>query len=285
MTHTLTYFDDTPLPDAVPEDNLSTGLTQSSLLDSLGGGYNYFGTTQRLPRSQQFTHKGKYVGEVLYRVTSSGDYRVTDDGTYRVTAPSKAADLAGKVDDIKAKIGSWGQVWRKRIADGVLTWKQSRLLQVIHEETVENADVVSEVECVFETLDVGWRSAAAVTTSVGATNGIPAALNVQNSGSIPVRDAILRVARTSGTITQVTITGVGIDITWTGSIGASQTLTIDAGKQTILRSTTDQYSGFTLNVGHTVDDWLPLVVGANIFLVTVTGGNATVSVEHYDQWP
>lgn len=285
MPYLYTYFDDTPMPNAMQEDDLSTGQVESSLVDSIGGKFDFFGSTQRLPRSHQFSHKGKYVGEVLERVTSSGDTRVTDDGTVRVTAPSKVADLHGKTDDLKAKIGVLGQLWRQRIADGVLTWKRCRLLQVEHTEDVENANVVSEVQTTFETKDVGWRSAAAVTTSVSATAGITNALNVPNAGSMPARNATLRVARTSGTITAVQVTGTGIDFTWTGSIGASQTLVINTEDETVLIGTTDQYNGFVLNAGHTSDVWLPLPTGTVTLLVTLTGGNGNVSVEHYNQWP
>jgi len=285
MSYKLTDFDGVPLPDAMPTDDLSTGMVESSLRDSIGGVYNYFGSAQRLPRRHQIPHKGKYVGEVDVRVTSDGDTRVTSDGDTRVTAASKLADLAGKTDDLKSMIGKWAPLWRERLTDGQLTWKQCRLLQVRHVETVEQANVVSEVETVFETSDVGWRSEGAVTTSVNAVGGTPVALNVPNAGALQVNDAIVRIARTSGTITQVSITGAGIDITWTGSIGASETLEIDAGEQTVLIGSTEQYSGFSLGSGHSDDHWLPLAPGSNILIATVTGGNATVSVEHYNQWP
>lgn len=285
MTHTLTYFEHVPLPDAMPVDDLSTGMTEASLVDSIGGIYNYFGATQRLPRRHQFTHKGKYVGEMSVRVTSDGDVRVTSDGSVRVTAPSRAADLFGQVDDLKTMIGQWGQLWRERIADGELTWKWCRLLQVKHVEKVENAEAVSDVESIYETGDVGWRSEDAITSSVSAVNGTPTSLSVPNAGGLPVGDAVLRVERTSGTITEVHVAGSGINFTWTGSIGASETLVIDANEQTVLIGTTDEYDGFVLNAGHTSDQWLPLARGANTLDVIVTGGNATVSVEHYNQWP
>lgn len=287
MTHTLTYFEHIPLPDAMPEDDLSTGMVESALKNSIGGVYDYFGDAQRLPRRQQFVHKGKYEGEIVVRVTSDGDTRVASGGDTRVATASKIADLHGKVDDLKSMIGTRGQLWRRRLADDQLTWKLCRLLQVNHVEVVENAGAVSEVQSVYETQDAAWKSSAAITTSVSAVNGVPIGMNVQYSGAIPVKDAILRVQRTSGTITQVTVTGVGvgINLTWTGSIGASQTLEIDDGEQTIVINDTDEYDGLVLGANHTVETWLPLSVGANILLVTVVGGNATVSVEHYNQWP
>lgn len=285
MTHTLTYFEHIPLPDAMPEDDLSTGMVESALKNSIGGVYDYFGDAQRLPRRQQFVHKGKYEGEIVVRVTSDGDTRVTSDGDTRVATASKIADLHGKVDDLKSLIGVRGQLWRRRLADDQLTWKLCRLLQVNHVEVVENAGAVSEVQSVYESQDAAWKGSTAITTSVNAIDSVPIGMNVQNGGAVPIKDAILRVQRTSGTITQVTVTGVGVDLTWTGSIGESQSLEVDDGEQTIVIDDTDQYDGLALGVSHTVETWLPLSVGANILLVTVVGGNATVSVEHYNQWP
>lgn len=285
MTHALVRFEGVPLPDAMPTDDLSTGMAESSLRDSIGSVYNYFGSSQRLPRRHQFTHKGKYVGEINVRVTSDGDTRVTSDGDTRVTAASKLADLTGKTDALKAMIGKWASLWRERLTDGQLTWKACRLLQVRHVETVEQANVVSEVESVFETSDVGWRSEEAVTTSGSVTDGATVALNVPNAGALQVNDAILRIERTSGTITQVSIAGAGVDITWTGSLGAGETLMIDSGDEVAPVGSEDAYSGLSFGSGHTSDEWLPLIPGNNLYLVTVTGGNADVSVEHYNQWP
>jgi hypothetical protein len=285
MPYILTEFDNVPLPVAMPEDDLSTGMVESSLLDSIGGVYNYFGPAQRLPRRHQFAHRGKYEGDVTYRIIDTNFFRVTSDGLVRVTASMALADLHGKTNDLKAKIGVWGQLWRKRLADDEMTWKWCRLLKVNHVEVIENANMVSEVESIYETADVGWRSEDPVVTSESASDGVGASLNVSNSGTIQVRDAILRVERTSGTITQVTITGIGIDITWTGSIGSGETLVIDDGAQTVQIGSNDEYDGFVLGAGHTVDGWLPLDIGVNTLTVTVTGGNADVSVEHYNQWP
>jgi len=118
---------------------------------------------------------------------------------------------------------------------------------------------------------------------VSATAGVAASLVVTNSGLLPVYDGVLSIARTSGTITSVTVSGGGVNFVWTGSIGAGQTLVIDAGAQTVTIGAADAYAGFAL--GATARDWLPLEVGINILSVTVVGGNATISMSHYNQWP
>lgn len=285
MTHVITYFEHIPMPDAMQEDDLSTGQVEPSLRDSIGGVFDYFGNDQCLPRKQQFPHRGKYVGEVHTRITSDGDTRVTDSGDSRITAAARAADLRGKVDDLKGMVGTTGALWRERVADSVLSWKRCRLLKVGHVETVETANVVSEVESIFETSDAGWRSEEATVTEASATAGIVAMLVVPNSGAVLVHDAIITVECTSGTITHVAIGGSGIALTWTGSLAVGQVLVIDSGEKTVLKEGANAYSGFTYGVGHTTEDPLPLLRGDNIISVTLTGGNGDVTVEHYNQWP
>lgn len=269
----------------MPTDDLSTGQVESGLRDSIGGVYNYFGEDRRLPRRHTFRHVGKYVGEIVYRVTSDGSYRVTSDGSYRTTAASRLANLQGQTDDLKAEIGEWGELWRERLIDGQLTYKWCRLLGVRHEESVENAHVVSEVESEYETADVAWRSEDVSTVSVNAVAGTMIGFVTSNIGAIDVKDALLRVACTSGTITQINLVGNGIDLTWAGSLATNQTLIIDSGEQTVPVGSSDEYDGLTLNAGHTIDEWLLLTRGMNSFVVTLTGGNATVTMEHNNQWP
>lgn len=285
MPYRLLRFKSVPLPYAMPKDDLSTAKVESSLRDSIGGVYNYFGSNRRFPRRQQFRHKGLYVGEVAYRVTSDGHYRITSDGEYRTTAANKLKDLEGKTNDLKAEIGNWGELWRERLSDGQLTYKWCRLLDVKHVEEVDNANVVSDVESEYETDDVAWRSEEVVTSSVNAVAGTAASLLVPNAGSIEIADAILQVTCTSGTITQIDVTGSGVDLTWVGSLASGQTLSVDSGDQTVPQGSGEEYDGLTFNAGHTSEEWLPLARGINLFQITVTGGNATVTMGHNDKWP
>ena len=93
------------------------------------------------------------------------------------------------------------------------------------------------------------------------------------------------MARTSGTLTVVQVRGTGIDFVWTGAISSGQTLTIDDGSKSIAIGTTDAYSGFLYDSGHTQDDRLPLSPGQNVLTVTVVGGNAHLELSYYNQWP
>ncbi len=45
----------------------------------------------------------------------------------------------------------------------------------------------------------------------------------------------------------------------------------------------DAYSGFVLNAGHTAAGWLPLATGETPLEITVIGGDATATAQHYTQ--
>jgi len=275
---------DTPLPLAMPVDDLSSGVVESGLMDSIGAAYNYWGTATQFARKQKFTHKGLYVGAVNYRITTDGDYRVTPEGDFRVTSSSKIADLKDQVDNLKSKIGQWGKVWRRSLPDGGMTYKECRLLHVGHVEDVDKAGVVSEIESDFETLDYGWRSPLETLTLLLAA-GTSGAIIVTNRGVFPIFDAVLRVTCSSGTITTVTVLGPQIDIKWTGVLAAGQTLVIDSGSQIVPIGSVDAYTGLTFGVGHTSAEWLPLPLGTVAISVGVVGGAATVTLEKSDRWP
>lgn len=285
MPYLIIRFDAVPLPRSMPVDDLSTGPVDSTLQPSIGGVYDYAGSARRYPKGHEFSQKGIYEGGAgasrVRRVTPQGDVRVTPQGDTRIIQSTPAAILQGQTDALKAKIGVRGQLWRQRINDGALQWLRCRLLQVNHIEEVKHAGVVSEVDSRFDTSQVGWKEELPTLTN----DVTPASLNVVNGGLLPVLDAVLRVTRTSGTITQVKVIGPGTDITWNGTLGAGQILTIDSGAETVTIGAADAWGGVTLGIGQTSRYWLPLATGLNAFTITATGGAASLQFEHFEQYP
>jgi len=112
-------------------------------------------------------------------------------------------------------------------------------------------------------------------------------LNVESLGEIQTDDAVMTITRTSGTITSVAVVCIanGINWTWAGSLGASEVLTIDCGNQTMRKNGVNAYSGYAKSGSHTANGWLPLREGINSLLITILGGNATIAVSHYAQFP
>jgi hypothetical protein len=277
-------FDGHPLPMYNSEQDRSTGTADSSLVDSLGSTFDYRGARASHTRKVAFSITGIYSPDDDYWVDELGQ-AVVDEGGERIIASFWDTELTAQVADLKAKVGTRGILWRRRLDDTtVVEWKRARLLKVPHRAAYKHKGY-AEVEAHFETTMLGWRSAASSTVAQAVPAGAPTILFSGNLGDYIIQDAVITVARTTGTITAVQITDAGIDISWVGSIAAGQTLTIDAGESTVVRSDgTNQYAGFSLGAGHTATGWLPLALGNNSPAITVTGGNALVTVEYYNQW-
>lgn len=285
MAYRWITFNGVTLPEYDAQRNQGTGAADMSVLDSIGGAFDAFGDRLRLPRKNRFDMRGKYMGDKRYLVDHDGNV-IVDHAGNRIIAGSAANHLRGQVDALLSQIGRRGDLVRVRLDDeSVRQARQCRLLDVQFPQNHEDRTNQAELTCVFETERIGWRDADATVKTDGYVNGVAEYLAVHNDGAYPVEDAVLTVARTSGTITSVQVAAAGIEITWTGSIGAGQTLTIDAGRQTVLLGDTDAYSGFALGSGHTIDGWLTLTPGANPLRITVVGGNADVTMRHFNQWP
>lgn len=288
MPYRLIEFDGVRLPEAMPIEDLGTGQVESTLRDSVGGVFDYYGDRRRTVRRHQFRHQGKYEGQVDTRVTSNGNRRVTDSGNVRVTAPNALRDLQIKTAALKSRIGNRGKLWRRSIDQGTRTWKLCKLLEVAHEEEIDTALRVAPVTATFQTDQAGWRSEDAVSTSDSFVDGTFGTLIVPNGGGLTVHDAVLTMQVTSGTVTRIAVSwlGGGINFSWFGTANNGTSLIIDAGRQTVRRGNgADAWSGFNLNAPHSARGWLPLPPGDSPISVIVDGGNADVTIEHFDQDP
>lgn len=282
MSMKLVEFDGIALPSFDAEQDQGSAPVDSSVLDSIGGAYDWYGSGTRRARKMQISAGGIMLGETTYLVDEAGN-RLVDEAGNALIAGSAARHLRQQLQALRSRTGVRGTLWRQRLEGTTEEWITARLLEVTWPRSVDERTVLANVTCRFESTMTAWRAASATSTSKSVTDGTANALTVPVAGEAIVYDAILTVARTSGTITAVTVTGSGISLTWTGSL-ASGTLTLDAGAKTARIGSTDSYSGLTFNAGHTARGWLPLQPGTMPLAVTVTGGNATVAVSHYDQW-
>lgn len=285
MSYQYTEFDGVALPLYNHEQSHDTTPSEPTLLDSVGGAYDWYGTGRRKGRKQLINLKGIYFGATEYLVDHTGDVLTDETGDYLIVGNGPQM-LQAQVNELREKSGVRGALWRTRLDDNALEWKTARLLSVAWPRKWEDHAVIGEISCQFETRMEYWHAASATTTSVSATSGVTLPMVVENAGE-QVDDAVITVTRTSGTITAVSLvcSALGIALQWTGSLGASEVLTIDCGAQTVKENTTDGYSGFALTpVYHTAAGWLPLSHGNHTFLVTVAGGNATVAIQHYNQF-
>lgn len=283
MTHEIFQFGSVVLPTIMPVDDLSTGVVESTLLDSVGGVFDYYGSDQRLPRRWRIPFRGIYVGETEYEVDHVGNY-VVDHGGSEIVAGEDENRLRGQVDTLTAMIGKRDSLYRRRDDDLTVQWVTARLLHVQHVRTL--ADVaIARVELLFEATMTAWHDDDLSTTTKTCTAGASNSTTVAIAGNVTVQDAVFTFTP-SATVTAVRVrcTAQGIDWTYTGSMAVGSSLVVDAGAQTVKVTGVDAYSGFALNSGHTADRWLPLAPGNNTVIVTPTGGGGTAKIERYDQW-
>lgn len=281
-TYRLYQFEGIALPDRMTEDDLSTGQVESTLVDSVGSAFDYYGSTRRLPRRRTIAARGRYIGETLYLVDHNSNQLVDHSSNFLIAgAPGEI--LRARIDDLKRLVGRRGTLYRLRDSDNVLQWIQARLLVVDYVQTVANWDRVADVSATFETLMAAWREQTASSQVVSVVSGTNAVL-IANDSDISIEDATLTLAASS-TITSLTVTNTasGVNWTWTGTLSSGQSLTVDAGALTVRRGSTDVYSGFVLNSGHTARGWLTLAQGDNMLYATVDG-SGTLTISYYRQW-
>lgn len=285
MPYRLHSFDGVMLPEYTPEDDLGVGQVQSTIIDSLGGVFDFMGATRRQPKKHTISYRGKFVGQdnTLW-VDDVGDLVVDEVGDMVVLGSDYVADLRDRVDSLKAKIGVSGQLVRIREEDQEEQFKTARLLACNHIRTVENIDRVAVIDVVMEAAGTPWKAIDSTTTGPTALSAGANAFAITVDGVEEVRDAVITVAATSNITNLIVSLGANQSWTFSGTIAAGKSLVIDIGKQTVKNDGVDAYSSFTLGGSHTIDSWLRLSPGTNNLTVTITGGPGTITAVHYDQW-
>jgi hypothetical protein len=277
----FTTFDGVTLPEYEPEHDLTPAPVTTTLERSIGGVFDRYGSTRRLPNLHTIEYTGTYIGETTYLVDESGNFVVDESGNF-IIAGDSVQWLRNQVDALVEKEGIRGNLIRQRLDDSANQWKQARLLTVRWRSMVEDNCIIAEVRPQFEIAHGAWKDETVTTTSDSLIVG-GLGLNVENGGMIPIHDAIITVTATNQ-IAALTVTELsGIDWTFSGTIAAGTSLVIDCGAQTILNNGSNAYSNFTLNSGHSVEGWLPLPRGTSVLQIQ-SDAIGTFSVGHYDQW-
>jgi len=279
-------FDGVALPIYNPEQDLSTGTVNSTLLASVGGTFDVWSAYQRTPRMTKHAVGGIYAADdaLLLLVDHAGN-QIVDHAGNRIMVATDTQQVRGLVDALRAKVGVRGSLWRRRWDDTTVTqWKTARLLSVQEKSSLEQRTVAAQCDCVFESAMANWRDATVDTISGTLVAGGQVGLLLEDEGNATIEDSTITVTA-AGTITslQFAIAALGIDLRYTGTIGAGSVLTIDCGTQTVTVNGVAAYSGFSLGSGHTARSWLPLPPGPWAMLVG-SDGAGTVASSHYDQW-
>jgi len=285
VAYQLIEFDGVDLPLYNPRQDHSPAPMGSALLAAIGGYVDYYGTRRGTAQSQALSITGVVWGETEYLVDEDCNFIVDENGDY-IIGGNAAVSLTSQLAALRDKARRRGSLTRQRLSDSYREWKTAHFLEMRQPQEVRDRDFMATVTCTFEMIDPGWHSETATTAGRTLPAGMQKPLYVQNGGGMTVEDAVVTVTRISGTVTQVDIdcTAQGIDLRWTGSM-ATGSLVIDCGAATVRKAGADAYVTGFVQSGHTARTWLPLAQGTNELLVTVTGGDATVSVVFYAQNP
>jgi len=282
----LVEFDGIALPLFDATQDMSAARADSSLLESVGSVFDFYGNRQRLPRMYGISAEGTLIGETVYLVDEAGN-RLVDEAGNALVAGTFGTHLRSQIQALRSRVGVRGSLWRQRLDDSAThEWITARCVSVDWNRNVDERTNRAVVRCQFESAMTAWRAASATTTTVTASSGVETPFVLSNGGDVTIDDAVISIAQTSATITAVTINSAQLGVSWTwgtSSIGAGQTLIVDAGARTVRRETTNVYSAFNLNSGHTARGWLPIPPGMSSVLVLCTGGAATVTVTRYNQ--
>lgn len=279
-------FDGVNLPIYDPEQDLSTGTVDSTLLASVGGTVDVWSGYQRSPRTVKHTVGGIYEAtDSAYPLVDHAGNNIVDHAGNRIIAGTAEGILRGQVESLRAKLGVAGSLWRRRWDDTTITqWKTARLLALQQRSERDHRTLLAKVDCVFESAMANWRSSAVDTVSGNLVAGGQVGLLLGGEGNATVEDSVLTVTA-AGTITslQFVCVALGVDLRYAGTIGAGSVLVINCGSQTVTVNGVAAYSGFSLGAGHTARGWLPLPPGPWAMVVS-SNGAGTVASSHYDQW-
>lgn len=288
LMYQIVEFDGVTLPVYNPQQDHTGPLVESTLLPSLGGTFDYWGSRQRRGRQAQFSITGEYWAEATptYLVDHLSN-NLADESGNQFIAGTPGALLRSQLDALRAKRGVRGKLWRVRLDDNTRQWIDARLLSVEHRQVVDDRTDAVRLACTFETAMDAWRNQLSENPAGLLIDGASSLL-IDNEG-FTVEDAIIRIGGSSGGVSSVAIvnSAMGIDLRYTGLLQAGQFVLIDCGAQTVrLIGLIDDYAHFSLGPGHTARSWCPLAPGPNVFQLTSNAsGFGSIQVTYYPQRP
>lgn len=284
MAYHFTHFNETEIPAYMPQQDHSPVRALATIVPTLGGYYDHRGARAANPQMQSIVARGTVVGELEYWVDETDDPMVDESGDYLIWG-NAIQMLRTQVDELAKWVLERGTLWRRRQDDEERQWKTVRFANMSFQQ--ERNDLFhAQLTCTFETRMAYWHAETLTTVSGNATSGTPLTLTVENDGQRTISDAVLRVVGSSGTIILITIVceSVGVDLAWSGSLTSGEELVLDCGESAIPDGVDDAFDGLVMDTEHSAAGWLLLPVPTSDYVITVSGGNAVVSIEYYKQF-
>jgi phage-related protein len=145
------------------------------------------------------------------------------------------------------------------------------------------SDKIALTTIEFTLCEPFFRSNTAIADNTTTINSSPKAMTVTNTGTVEERDPTIII---HGAFTSLTITNStnGASLTYTGTIGTSETVTIGTLNGEFYATLSTGSANVIGNVTHSGSSaLLPLNVGANTLSITNAGrdGNSTVKITFY----
>ena len=250
MTYTLYSFGTALLPQAQGQYDIGTGEAMGALTPLAGGGaWDNFGTG-RAP--------GKQVA-VMHRALLNG------------------TNVQDQLDTLKGYEGQYGTLIRS-MDDASQQFVMARLVSVRGQVNPGDLNKL-RVEMNFQSAADHWGATALSQAGNNFSSGTIVGINVTNAGNYPVKNSILYVCPSGGTLTQFTIDKSGeTSLKWTGILLPSTYLVIDCGAFTVQNNGVDAFSGLSRQSGQALSEWIKLSPGVNSYQISKVGaGTATIA--------
>lgn len=278
----ITQFGTVTLPPYNEVHQMDVVPAISGNVATLGGGFDRWGNATA---PQQFPQ------------TITAQLTVAED--------TKAATRAA-VDVMRSKIGQRNILYRQSLEDcdtGDVQWAYARILSIPVTRQIDQWES-QPLQLAFEQytnwhgqqhgswllddgyyLDMGLFLDA--TDDSATLSASPGTVPVTNAGNMPVYDAVVTITAGSAAITALDVKcGTVTHWTYSGTIGAGNSLVVDTGAWSVENDGADAIAGFAFGASHRIPAMLELAPGANSFVVTFTGGstNSTFDISFWDTY-
>lgn len=271
MSYRIYKFGSTTLPSTRIAGTFGTGADIGSVLPTVGGAHDTFGTLDTRIRTP-------------YDVVYSCWIRDTEENTQTALKAWQALR------------GTRAKLYRLNEYDSTEHWSYARLMQVrapwqYQRKTMQPLDLQFQLLTPWyedategtpwyldagEYLDDGLYldESGALTYTLSEGSGVANELDILNAGNAQTHYISVSITAGTDAITAVDITMPYTRVTWSGTVASGNALVIDGRSRTVTNDGTDAYSGFALHSSHASDHWFCLLADCwSPMVVTLTGGS------------
>ena len=265
-------------------DDIGSGQTPVSYLAlSDGGALDNFGAAQK--------HPG-----------------VVDRVAKRTLSASSVEGLVNLYMSLLSMRGQRERLYRRLASGGAPQWTYARLVSVTGQRDYQRSQFqrIQDVDLHFASQDAFWRGQAVMDWLLDdgyylddglyldaavhyPLSASPCALTVpvaSGVGRAPIRSIIIRVTAPASAISAITIARAGGEsLTFSGTVAANKTLSIDTGTMQVQNDGVDAYDDLAFSPSADLATWFSLLPGDNTVTVTYTGATGgDIEFAYYEAW-